>query len=220
MTNMLLPELESSLRATDGGCWLIHNPLIVQYYVPGEETGINQNYVAKRDRVAEMEADGDWSMYLWLHERAYRIGAFDRIKDQMSDKEYWEMLGLVYTDQEIVHHQWPKLRKLLQSPRPHREFIMSEEDRAIFADLPEELSLFRGFCRGNGKGWSWTLEEDTAIWFANRLAISGSRPSLLVGTAMKKDTIAYFGERDENEILIDPERVTVVEKRRLESELE
>lgn len=172
------------------------------------------DYIAKLEHIAKAEAEGDWETYMYLHERAYRIDVFDRIKRRLSDQQYWETLGWLYVDQEFVYNQRAKLRRLLQSPRPHRQFIMSEADRATFAGLPDKLTLCRGFNKGNGLGWSWTLSEEKAIWFAHRFEELNARPRLLVGTARKKDAIAYFGDRNE-EILIDPKLVTVVEKRKL-----
>ena len=127
---------------------------------------------------------------MYRHQRAYRIDVFDRIKGRLSDKEYWHTLGWAYTDQEFVYNKWPTLRKLLQSPRPCREFLMSEKDRATFSSLPDELKLYRGFNKGNGLGWSWTLSEEKAIWFAKRYTklgkqVIGLRPRLLVGVARK-----------------------------------
>jgi hypothetical protein len=212
-------DLRCSLRAM-GGCWMIHHPFMVQYYVPGEDIArINNSYTAKRDYIAKVEAEGEWDTYMCLHERAYRIDVFDGIKHRLSDMQYWETLGWLYTDQEFVYNQWPKLRRLLQSPRPYRECIMPDEDRATFADLPDELTVYRGFNRGNGSGWSWTLSEEIGLRFAHRFEErGGSRPRLLVGTARKNDAIAYFGSRNEEELLIDPKLVTVTEKRKLKKE--
>jgi len=202
-----------------GGCWMIHHPIMVQYYMPGEGTNqANRTYSSKLEQVAKAEAEEDWDTYMIFHERAYRIDVFDGIKHRLSDKQYWEMLGWLYTDQEFVYNQWPKLRRLLQLPRPHREFIMPEEDRATFADLPDELTVYRGFNKGNGLGWSWTLSEEIGLRFAHRFEQRRTRPRLLMGTARKNDAIAYFGSRNEEEILIDPKLVTVVEKRNLKKE--
>lgn len=214
----LHPDLERSLRAMDG-CWMIHHPVIVQYYMPGEDDArLNSAYTAKLEHIAKVEAEGDWDMYMVLHERPYRIDVFDRIKHRLSDKEYWETLGWLYVDQEFVYNQWPKLRKLLRSSRPQREFIMPEADRATFAGLPDELTLYRGFNKGNGSGWSWTLSEEKGVWFAHRFEKLSSSPRLLVGAARKNDAIAYFGDRGEEEILIDPKLVTVIDKRKVEKE--
>jgi hypothetical protein len=192
-------------------------------YTSGEDTArINHAYTAKLEHIARVEAEGDWETYMVLHERAYRIDVFDRIKNRLPDKTYWEMLGWLYADQEFVHNQWTKLRKLLQSPRPHREYIMSEAYRATFAALPDELALYRGHNKGNGSGWSWTLSEEKGIWFAERFTdgkqTNGRQPRLFVGTAKKKDAIAYLGFRNEEEILIDPKLVSVVEKRTLKKD--
>jgi hypothetical protein len=211
----LHPDLRHSLMHFDG-YWMIHNPVMVRFYEPGEDVArINHEYTAKLEHIAKAKVEADWDTYMVLHERAYRIDVFCRIKGRLSDKEYWKTLGWVYTDQEFLHNHLSKLRRLLQSPRLSREFIMSDDDRAIFTNLPDELKLYRGYNKGKGLGWSWTLSEEKAIWFAHRFEELDRRPRLLVGTAWKKDAIAYLGFRGEEEILIDPTLVTVFEKRKL-----
>jgi len=111
----LHPDLRCSLRAM-GGCWMIHHPVMVQYYVPGEDIArINHAYTAKRDYIAKVEAEGEWDTYMCLHERAYRIDVFDGIKHRLSDKQYWETLGWLYTDQEFAS-LWtdPRLAKIIK----------------------------------------------------------------------------------------------------------
>jgi hypothetical protein len=96
---------------------------------------------------------------------------------------------------------------------------MPKTDCATFAGLPGELTVYRGFNKGNGLGWSWTLSEEIGLRFAHRFEeLGASRPRLLVGTARKNDAIAYFGDRNEEELLIDPKLVAVIEKRKLKKE--
>lgn len=217
--NELHPDLRSSLIPSEN-CWMVHHPLVVEFAMTDEDIArINRIYTAKREGIAKVRDEGDWEIFMHLHTRAYRIDVFDLIKDHLSDETYWRTLGWLYVDQEFVHNQWAKLRKLFQSPRLQRHLIMSEADRATFADLPDELTLYRGYNKGKGLGWSWTLSEEIAIWFTHRFEVLSPHPRLLVGTARKQDATAYFGDRDEQEILIDPKLVTVNEKRKLEVKL-
>jgi hypothetical protein len=81
---------------------------------------------------------------------------------------------------------------------------MSEEDIRIFKSLPDEVEVWRGMndkhCKPGLRGISWTLDQDKAIWFANRFPHWG-RPLVAKAVINKPDVLAYFGERDESEIV-------------------
>ena len=61
---------------------------------------------------------------------------------------------------------------------------------------------------GRGKGLSWTQDREQAIWFAKRFhAVHGERGKVIEGICKKADVLAYFAGRDEQEIVVDPEKV-------------
>lgn len=66
-------------------------------------------------------------------------------------------------------------------------------------------------------GLSWTLSRDKAIWFAHRLGygVMRSLPFIAEATIQKKDCFAYFSDRDEQEVVIDPDRTLTFEMEKL-----
>ena len=77
---------------------------------------------------------------------------------------------------------------------------------------PDTLTIYRG---GNSastdytQAYSWTLDENTANFFAIR---RGKGPAYIVkGEVSKKDVIEFIDGRNEEEILVDPSKVKVVE---------
>ena len=64
----------------------------------------------------------------------------------------------------------------------------------------------RGYNHYNSKGWSWTLSPTRATWFAKRLIGMEGDHSARVATATvnKKDIIAYYNARNEQEIIVNP----------------
>ena len=77
---------------------------------------------------------------------------------------------------------------------------MSAKDLLIFESLPEKVEAWRGTNHKRGlNGLSWTLDQEKAVWFARRFAWE---PSLLAKALVDKgDVVAYFGERNEREIV-------------------
>ena len=55
----------------------------------------------------------------------------------------------------------------------------------------------------NPKGMSWTRDLKKAEWFAGRFG----KGYVLEGTAEKKDVLAFFGRRNEEEIVIEAKSV-------------
>lgn len=123
-----------------------------------------------------------------------------------NDTDYWECLNLVYTDAI-----WPTgkdiLLRLFKAKRANREAFMTKEDQMEFAQMPEALTIYRGYQkRGKKLGLSWTLSKEKAIWFAYRWSHRGS-PLVAIGTCKKADVFGYCNDREEQEIVIDPKKI-------------
>ena len=83
-----------------------------------------------------------------------------------------------------------------------RRACMSEEDLRKFDFLHEQVEVWRGTSNKRGiKGLSWTLDEKIAVWFAQRFCSESRVPLLARGMVEKRDVLAYFGERNEQEII-------------------
>jgi hypothetical protein len=113
----------------------------------------------------------------------------------------------MWTDSENIFQNQIFWKVALLSPRPEREYIMREEDRAVFNALPERFTVYRGCNHLNEGGFSWTLKREVAEWFVGYNAKFDLVKSKLVEARViervvkKSDCIAYFGERKEEEIL-------------------
>jgi hypothetical protein len=145
------------------------------------------------------------------------VGVFRDLARHLSDTEYWSLLGQVWIriDSPAAHVR--SLRRFLTSRRPERETIMSHADRADLATMPDPIRVHRG-CLSRDRGWSWTINEDRAHWFAwDRVRRHGGpdrRGVVLSGFVVKGDVIAFLDQRNEAEIIVDPSNVqgvTVVE---------
>ena len=90
-----------------------------------------------------------------------------------------------------------------------KEALMSKEEYAIFNALPESFAVYRGVSYGrNPKGMSWMRDRKKAEWYANRLGIG----YVIQGIAEKKDVLAFFLYKDEEEVVIASKNVKEKEK--------
>ena len=84
---------------------------------------------------------------------------------------------------------------------------MSEQERACLAALPDTLTVYRGYDRRNRSGWSWTLRGACRVVREAILATPRERSAGRGRRVAKSDIIAYFAERQESEIVVNPGKV-------------
>lgn len=209
-TEKLLPELAEYLCTTSFGPAIRH-PLV--YEVPYMEAlaGMaNQRYRAKVEALAEAHEARKWNTVIYLHERPWRLDAFLGIADQLSDDEYWNLLGDIWTDTENLWQNYDEWHEALMAERGAREQIMAPEERAFLDAQPDEFTIYRGYHTegdsGPLRGYSWTLSREKAEWFGKRRA-ADMTPMLATATIRRDDVIAYFNERGEDEIVVLPEHL-------------
>lgn len=132
-----------------------------------------------------------------------------------------------------------------QEDRHEKLYFGSREDRLVLEQLPEMLSVFRGRLVSQDPdhpahlpvdavelqaqlqsgelgmaalGYSWTLQEDQAHWFAERSnllrgesGLSGLSACVIRARISKQAVFSYLGGRGEEEILIaDPKGLQLV----------
>lgn len=207
MQGDLLPELEPYVRDSAIGPWLAH-PYVHQPYHHGMAGYINRQYEAKTRAVAKCKEDGDYSQFLWYHERPYRLHAFQEVMDLMGDEQYWTLLAELWVDSENIREFPDEWADLLMAEIPGREHFMGEEGQAALDALPDEFTIYQGHTFDRDDGWSWTTDEAKAVWFARRFAsLERSTPLVSVAKVYKADVLGYLLQRGESEIVVDPDMV-------------
>ena len=84
---------------------------------------------------------------------------------------------------------------------------MDEEDYQQFQDLDDVVTVYRGVTsmnEKNVKALSWTLDRDTAEWFAHRFGENGT---VYEAQIQKQHIYAYFSGRNESEVIVDPKHL-------------
>lgn len=200
----LLPYVED---CSFGQC--LRHPLVYGlFYTPQMNAMYNAQYEAKKKYIASSLEEKNYSSYIWLHERPYRMEKFTEIIDEIDDKEYWKLLGSIWSDSENLWQYGSMLGHLLNIPRPGRENMMDEDEQKFIAQLPEEFTVYRGHQIRNRLGYSWTLSYYRAKWFSERF--QQSKKGVVAGTIQKKDVIAVLLGRNEFEIVCHPKSLKKV----------
>ena len=84
-----------------------------------------------------------------------------------------------------------------------KELLMDEEELQEYSNLGDVVVIYRGVTEYNNKqikAMSWTLNKDTAKWFANRFNQKGYVYQAKIN---KKDILAFCDRRNEKELIVD-----------------
>ena len=85
--------------------------------------------------------------------------------------------------------------------------LMEEEELEVYNSLPDIVTVYRGVTSYNNKKievLSWTIDPEVAKWSANRYEEHGQ---VYAATISKKHILAYFGGRNEAEVIVDPSKL-------------
>jgi len=189
----LLPYYE------EGSFAMLRHPLV--YQVPFFSGGqANYQYKVKKDLVTKALEERRYNSFIWLHERPYRLQAFEEIQDLLSDREYWSLLASIWTDTENAWAHLDLWREFFSSERESREYLMSADEQMAYEGLGESVKVYRGYQVGlNKEGIAWTIKREKAEWFANRF---GKKGKVVEKKVSKKEIIAVFTARNEYEVII------------------
>lgn len=192
------PELQ--MYFTNDGMPMIRHPLVYSImHSDMMNAMVNKQFHQKKEQCEKAILNKDWPRFIYLHERPYRLQAFQECENDMDDKTYWEQLGDIWIDSENIWQNQDEWLDCLHSSRPDREYIMDDEDREEFNKLPDTFTIYRGYDKRNKNGFSYSLDKTKAQWFASRFG--GAKTNLKTVEAKKSDCVGYFGRRGEKEII-------------------
>ncbi len=134
--------------------------------------------------------------------------------DKIAKKDWSKLFGEVY----IMAIYGSSFQRLLSDEDivalftiADRNSLMNKVELMRFNSLADTFNIYRGFHNENNKiGFSWGLSKDVAEMFAHRY----NKSSIIVCTAKREDVLAYFNDRQEEEIIVNPANILgeVVEK--------
>lgn len=211
-------ELHEDLRPFvvdlgDVGTWIKHPLVFSIMHSSMLNAMVNEQYKNKLELLSKFEEEGRWfAIFFVIYERPYRLEAFMQLEHHLSDDDYWTILASLWTDSENIWQNEDDWHTCLTEHRSGRvENFMEDEEREVYKALPEELTVYRGYRRSDRvEGLSWTLSEKTARWFAKHLPSreDDSLARVTKGKVKREHVLAYFGSRQEDEVVVFPEWVT------------
>ena len=139
-------------------------------------------------------------IFSWLVEKSFfddeLVNLINNYKLDVTDEEYWELVKDIWSRQEFnTDGKRKKNWKLIFSHRPSIPSLSNE--------LPNRFTAYRA---GKEDGFSWTLDRETAEWFHNRFKSQFGNIPFLTKPFTKNDVIFYTNSRNEQEVVIVPNK--------------
>jgi hypothetical protein len=160
-----------------------------------------QRYKHLKKMLDKEEDDGDlFGLFLMIN-KPYRIPVFMRIADELTKEQFSKILIDLWVDTEFPHENGVPTM-IMNFERAEKRHLMDADEWKVYNDLPDMIVVYRGLQENAiPLGLSWTTSKDTAIWFASRFDRKGR---VLKAKIPKKRVFAYKGERNEAEIILNP----------------
>lgn len=144
---------------------------------------------------------------LLMFTKSYRLGCLKLAAPYLCEQDAARFLSYAWISTESPNND-PNLSKrnlldLFRSINPQK--LMDEEEYELFQSLDDVVTVYRGVTSCNAqnvKALSWTLNRETAEWFAHRYGESGT---VYEAQVRKENIYAIFLGRNEEEVIVDPE---------------
>jgi len=198
----LLPELKSSMvKGNFLNKGFIQHPLVIGELGFMPNSYYNKQFIRKKERLMEFENNNEFESYLTLIEKPFRVFYFNELVKQNRikkfSKKYWRILSSLWTGSENIFQNKELWDELLRD-KTNSHYFMDKKDLEYFNSLPNEFMVYRGYVHWEN-GYSYSLDRERAVWFAERFGQNGLVIERLV---KKEDVFAYINSRKENEIIL------------------
>lgn len=133
----------------------------------------------------------------------YQLLFFSLNSNNLSEQDYNKALKQIWISTEYPNaDKNVSVKESLQLfKKSNPDLIMDQNEKNYLNSLPDEVTIYRGtHTKNNSKALSWTDNYDKAKWFANRFDEDGY---ILQATINKKDIVAFFNARNEDELIVD-----------------
>lgn len=220
----ITPEMIEAIPESERGPWLEH--------LERHERGLAE--------MRRLEEEGKFHEALGFYESQERAGALVRWADRLDDDEVAELLAAWWSSTEAWGGS-AELRKGMYAllRRAGTIYVGSDDeekhgdlfgDEAVcaIAELGDEdgnLTIYRGNAGENPRhGHAWTLSKETAEFFSRMpWSLRGTIvfgitppedgvPTIWRATVAADAVLAYFDDRGETEVVVDPDTLRDIEK--------
>jgi hypothetical protein len=157
----------------------------------------------------------DWISVIDSQQPSERSIAYACLSDTLTIQEMADLFSYVWVHSEgsLTHQQIDFLFRDFANRGITREMIMSTEERAEFAALPDPFIIYRGCQDSTRVERSWTLSRNIAIMFAHRAADENSETQIgivIQASCPKSAVLAYLNRSHaEQEVIVKPQEVVI-----------
>ena len=141
--------------------------------------------------------------------KQYKLTFLRDTKQYLSSKDFANLFREAWITSENPNDDVNvKIRTLVSwYKNSNKKYLMEEDDFNVYNNLEDEFTIYRGVgINRNPKGLSWTMNKEKAQWFANRFGGNGYIETAKIN---KKDVLAYFNSRGEEEIVADVYKLNI-----------
>lgn len=166
----------------------------------------NKIYEQKRQVRRERLDEKNYAGYLWLFERPFRMEALAKLwrRGKITLDELRDMLPSFWTDTEMPQRHQDEPVELFRATG----FVTDDPEGWEKLSKQKTITLYRGVdyeYELTADGPSWTRSLKVAEFFADR---SPGEGDVFQYRARPSEALAYFGGRDESEIILDFENAS------------
>lgn len=134
----------------------------------------------------------------------------------ITDQECADTVYSIWTMQDKFYNCGMAKTKMIKFMKMAEKTLVLPEDIARLSD-DSMITVYRGVKENNYKGLSWTIDRNIAEWFAKRFSYNVNKVYLFSGHLKKKDIIAFFNCRNENEVVCDYRKIKDIECEEIDS---
>jgi hypothetical protein len=149
--------------------------------------------------------DNALSIYHMI-EKAYVLGFLKYAAPYLAKEDFSTILADAWIRSEQPNHEpnLPQSRLLAMFRAADPKILMDDQERNMLDSLEDTVTVYRGVhsAKSNGvNAMSWTLDQDTAAWFAGRY---GRQGCVYEAKIEKAHICALFLGRNESEVILNP----------------
>lgn len=163
-----------------------------------------KDYIRKQESVYRI---------MLLINKPYQLYFLSLIQNYLDEISYANLLKECYVGTEFPNRDSlvsvDELRAMFT--KTNKKLLMDSDEQNIFNNLPDELTIYRGFYSYKYyKALSWTLNIEKAHFFATRFHHNGS---IYQANIKKENIYAYFDCRNEKEIVVNYDKLYNISKK-------
>ena len=155
------------------------------------------------------EANSAYEIHMMVT-KPYALTFLKFAQPSLSREDMSQILACAWTRSETAHQDvHVTVNQLLRMFKQADPTCLMEQDEYIqFKMLDDPVTVYRGVTSRNAKNvkaLSWTLNRETAEWFAHRFGENGT---VYEAQIPKSHIYAFFNGRNESEVIVDPKYLT------------